>query len=203
MTASRPDLVRRALRLEWLTIAWLVIEAAVALGAGIAAHSLSLIAFGADSLIELASAGVLSWRLGVELQRGADFPEAVERRAGKIAAGLLFVLGLYVAAGAGYGLWRGEGQAFSVPGLAVTLASMPVMLLLAREKRRVAERLGSTALRVDAVESLACLYLSAVVLLGLLAQLLLAAWWVDGAASLAIVVLLAREAREAWSGDRD
>jgi len=67
--ATRSDLVRRAFRLEWLTAAWMLIEAAVAIGSGIAAHSLSLIAFGADSLIELASAGVLLWRLHVEIRR--------------------------------------------------------------------------------------------------------------------------------------
>jgi hypothetical protein len=76
--AARPDLVRRAFRLEWFTAGWMLIEAAVAIGSGIAAHSLSLIVFGADSLIELASAGVLLWRLHVEVRQGAEFPESVE-----------------------------------------------------------------------------------------------------------------------------
>jgi hypothetical protein len=77
--ATRSNLVRRAFRLEWLTAAWMAVEAAVAIGSGIAAQSLSLVAFGADSLIELASAGVLLWRLTIELRQGAEFPEAVER----------------------------------------------------------------------------------------------------------------------------
>src|SRR5215469_10632590 len=94
--AARPDLVRRAFRLEWFTAAWMLIEAAVGIGSGIAAHSLSLIAFGADSLIELASAGVLLWRLDVELRRGVEFPELVERRATRIGAVLLFGLAIYV-----------------------------------------------------------------------------------------------------------
>src|SRR5205085_10385357 len=72
---TRLELVRRAFRLEWLTAGWMLIEAAVAIGSGVAARSLSLIAFGADSLIELASAGVLLWRLDVEMRRGAEFPE--------------------------------------------------------------------------------------------------------------------------------
>ena len=67
---ARPDLVRRAFRLEWFTAGWMLIEAAVAIGSGAAANSLSLIAFGADSLIELASAGVLLWQLNVEIRRG-------------------------------------------------------------------------------------------------------------------------------------
>src|SRR5215470_14015694 len=89
--ATRPDLVRRAFRLEWFTAGWMLIEAAVAIGSGIAAHSLSLIAFGADSLIELASAGVLLWRLDVELRRGVEFSEKVESRASRIGGALLFV----------------------------------------------------------------------------------------------------------------
>ena len=77
--AARADLVRQAFRLEYLTLAWMTVEAAVGIGAGIAAGSLALIAFGADSLIELASAGVLVWRLNVELRHGAGIRR--ERRA--------------------------------------------------------------------------------------------------------------------------
>jgi hypothetical protein len=83
---ERGDLVSRALRLEWLTLGWMAIEAAVAIGSGIAAHSLTLIAFGADSVIELASAGVLIWRLTAESRHGEAFIEAIERRAARIGA---------------------------------------------------------------------------------------------------------------------
>ena len=112
---ARPNLVRQAFRLEWVTAGWMLIEAAVAIGAGVAARSLSLIAFGADSLIELVSAGVLLWRLNVELRQGAAFPERVEHRARRIRAALLFVLAAYVVVSAAYGLWRREGQEFSTP----------------------------------------------------------------------------------------
>jgi hypothetical protein len=81
---ARSSLNRRAFRWEWLTAAWLAIEAAVAFGSGIATHSLSLIAFGADSVIELVSAGLLLWRLTIEMHRGADFSEQIERRLAKI-----------------------------------------------------------------------------------------------------------------------
>jgi divalent metal cation (Fe/Co/Zn/Cd) transporter len=198
----RLNLVRRAFRLEWLTAGWMLIEAAVAIGAGVAAHSLSLIAFGADSLIEFVSAGVLLWRLNVELRHEAEFPEGVEHRADRISAALLFVLAAYVVVSAGYGLWRREGQEFSMPGLVLTILAIPVMWRLAREKMRVAKQIGSRALRADAVESITCGYLSGVVVVGLLIQLFMPRWWwVDSVTSLAIVVLLIKEACEAWGGE--
>jgi hypothetical protein len=82
--ASRSDLVRRVIWLEGLTAAWMLIEATVAIASGVSARSLSLIAYGADSLIELASAGVVRWRLHLEMRRGMKFPESVERRASRI-----------------------------------------------------------------------------------------------------------------------
>jgi len=198
---ARPNLVRQAFRLEWVTAGWMLIEAAVAIGAGVAARSLSLIAFGADSLIELVSAGVLLWRLNVELRQGAAFPERVEHRARRIRAALLFVLAAYVVVSAAYGLWRREGQEFSTPGLVLTILAIPVMWWLAGAKMRVADHIGSRALRADAVESITCGYLSGVVVVGLLIQLLMPRWgWVDSVTSLAIVVLLIREGCEAWKG---
>src|SRR5271169_3803358 len=114
---ARPDLIRRAFRLVWLTAGWLLIEAAVAILSGVSANSLSLIAFGADSLIELASAGVLLWRLHAETHQGAEFSESIEQRASRIGGVLLFVLAAYVVVSVAYGLWVREGQEFSPPGL--------------------------------------------------------------------------------------
>ncbi len=200
---SRADLVRRALRWEWLTAAWMAIEATVAIASGILAGSLSLIAFGADSLIELASAGVLLWRLQVELQQGVRFSEETERRASKIAGALLFALAVYVVASAAYGLWRHESPEFSTIGLIVTGLAIPIMYMLARAKMRVADQIDSRALRADAVESIACGYLAAVVFVGLLAQLLIGTWWIDSVTALAIVWFLIKEGREAWRGEND
>lgn len=181
-----------------------MIEAAVAVGSGVAAHSLSLIAFGADSLIELASAGVLLWRLNVEMRRGAAFPETVEHRASRIGSTLLFALALYVVASAAYGLWVRKGQEFSAPGLVLTALAIPVMWWLAKEKMRVADQIGSRALRADAVESITCGYLSGLVLIALMGQFLMPGWWwIDSVASLAIVVLLINEGREAWGANED
>src|SRR6266853_1978210 len=110
---ARLALIREAFRLEWFTIAWMTGEAVIAIASGIAAHSISLTAFGIDSLIELASAGVLIWRLSVELKHGRAFSEAAEHTASRIAGGLLFALAAYVVVAAGWGLWQREGAAFS------------------------------------------------------------------------------------------
>jgi divalent metal cation (Fe/Co/Zn/Cd) transporter len=124
-----------------------------------------------------------------------------ERRASRIGGVLLFVLAAYVVLSAAYGLWLGEGQEFSMPGFVLAMLAIPVMLWLARAKLRVADQIGSRALRTDAVESITCGYLSGVVLIGQAAQLLAPSWWwIDSVTSLAIVVLLVKEGREAWEG---
>jgi len=115
-SAERVALIRQAFRLEWLTLAWMSIEAVVAIAAGIAAHSLTLLAFGIDSVIELASAGLLIWRLAVELHHGQAFSEDAERIASRIGGALLFALAAYVIASAGWGLWNRHGQEFSWRG---------------------------------------------------------------------------------------
>jgi divalent metal cation (Fe/Co/Zn/Cd) transporter len=194
----RAQLIRAAFWLEWFTVGWMVVEAGVALAAGVMARSISLTAFGVDSLIELASAGVLIWRLNVELRRGESFAEAAERTASRIGGALLLALAAYVVVAAGWSLWTRQGAEYSWLGLLVSLAAIPVMWLLSRHKLRIAAALGSRALRADAVESITCGWLSFVVLIGLLAQLALGAWWVDAVTSLAIVWLLVKEGREAW-----
>jgi len=199
--ADRLPLIRAAFRLEWLTIGWMMIEAAVAIAAGVAAGSLVLTAFGLDSLIELASAAVLMWRLTVELRRGERFSEAAERIASRIGGGLLFLLALYVTVAAVWQLWKGTGETFSWPGFIVALAAIPAMRYLAARKIAIAERIGSRALRADAMEAVTCGWLSFVVVVSLAAQWLFGAWWIDGVGSLAIVWFLVKEGREAWSGD--
>jgi divalent metal cation (Fe/Co/Zn/Cd) transporter len=199
----REALVREAFRLEYLTVIWMVIEASVAISAGVAARSLTLLAFGIDSVIELASAGVLIWRLTVELRRGQSFAETAEQTASRIGGALLFALAAYVVVAAAWGLWTRQGQDFSWPGLVVSLAAIPIMWLLSRRKLRLADALGSRALRADAVESITCGWLSFVVVIGLVVQLVLGAWWLDAAASLVIVGLLVKEGREAWTAEED
>jgi divalent metal cation (Fe/Co/Zn/Cd) transporter len=200
-TSERLAHIREAFWLELVTIAWMVIEAAAAMTAGVMAASLSLLAFGLDSLIELLSAGVLIWRLTVELRHGQAFSENAERVAARIGGGLLFALAVYVVLSAAWSLWTQHAQDFSLLGLAVTVAAIPVMYTLSKWKLKVAEQLGSSALRADAVESITCGYLSIIVVLGLLAQLLTGFWWVDAVTSLGIVWFLVKEGREAWAGE--
>ena len=199
--SERRELVAMALRLEWITVGWMLIEAAVAIGSGIMAHSLTLIAFGADSIIELASAGVLIRRLAIEVSRGEAVATEFERRAARIGSVLLFALSGYVVLAAGWSLWAQTGQEFSVIGLVLAVVAIPLMLGLARAKAHIADRIGSRALRADAAEAIACGYLSAVVVVGLIAQGLTAAWWIDGVSALALTPFLFREALEAWRDD--
>ena len=199
--AERQPLIAHAFRLEWFTVAWMTIETAIAIVTGIKVRSISLTAFGIDSLIELASAGVLIWRLSVELKHGHSFSEKAERTASKIAGVLLFALAAYIIAAAAWSLRTREGEAFSWPGLIITLLAIPIMYLLAKRKLAVAAELGSRALRADAVEAITCGWLSSVVVLGLLAQFVLNAWWVDLVTSLAILWLVIKEGREAWTDD--
>jgi divalent metal cation (Fe/Co/Zn/Cd) transporter len=184
-----------------MTLAWMTTEAAVAIGFGIAAGSLTLTAFGIDSLIELISAVVLVWRLTVELRHGASFAEEAEKTASRIGGALLFALAAYVVASAGSKLWMQRGAEFSLAGLIVSVLAIPIMYFLSRRKLHIARALGSRALRADAVESITCGWLAFVVVAALVAQLLVGAWWVDAVASLAIVWFLIREGREAWEGD--
>jgi divalent metal cation (Fe/Co/Zn/Cd) transporter len=194
-------LIRQAFQLEYITLAWMTVEAVVAIGSGIAADSLTLTAFGIDSLIELASATVLVWRLTVELRHGRAFAENAERMASRIGGALLFALAAYVVAGAGWKLWMQQGAEFSLPGLIISVLAIPSMYFLSRRKLQVADALGSRALRADAVESITCGWLAFVVVAALIAQLLVAAWWVDALASFGVVWFVIREAREAWGGE--
>ena len=198
---NRPALIRRAFWLEYVTVAWMMVEAAVAIWAAMQAGSVSLLAFGSDSVIELASAGVLIWRLTVELRHGQVFAESAERTASRIAGGLLFALAAYVVTAAGWKIWTQTGETFSWPGLVITTLAIPVMYVLARRKIAIAEALGSRAMRADAMESVTCGWLSVVVVVGLLAQGLTGAWWVDSVTSLGVVWFLVKEDREAWSGE--
>jgi divalent metal cation (Fe/Co/Zn/Cd) transporter len=201
LISDRATAIQEAFRIEYITIAWMAIEAAVAIGSAVAANSLTLLAFGIDSLIELASAAVLVWRLTVELRQGRAFAESAEQRAARIGGVLMFALALYIVVGAGWKLWTQQSAEFTLPGLIVSVLAIPIMYFFSQRKLRLAEALGSRALHADAVESITCGWLSLVVAAALLAQLGTGAWWVDAIASLGIVWFLVREGREAWSGE--
>mgnify|MGYP002400383236 CR=1 FL=1 len=182
------------------------VEAAVAIGAGIAARSISLTAFGLDSVVELASAGALIWRLNWEAghtcadDEDARHHERVELATGRVAAALLAVVCVYVIVEAAFKLLHRAGEGFSPLGLGVTIAAIPIMLALSAAKQKLAKTLGSGALRADAAQGVACWYLAAVVIVGMLAQRWFGLWWIDAVASLVIVSFLIREALDAWYG---
>jgi divalent metal cation (Fe/Co/Zn/Cd) transporter len=195
---NRARHLRTGVRLELATIAWMLIEAAVAIAAGLLARSILLTAFGFDSLIELASGGVLLWRLIVDA-RGASLArvETAERRASLIVGVLLATLCLYVVAFAVAGLALNVRPDASVPGLAITALALVVMPILVVGKRRVANRLDSAALRGDAACSVTCAYMAATALVGLALHAVFGWWWAEYAASLLLLYWLVPEAREA------
>lgn len=202
LTARRSAL-RRGVRLEVMTVAWMAIESALAIGAGIVARSVLLTAFGADSLIELLSGATLLWRLNVEMRAGdAHRVEVVERNATRISAVLLALLCVYVAGSTVAGLiLRVEPEA-SWLGIAVSASAVVLMPWLASRKRLVNATLQSPALRADIVESATCAYLAGVTLVGIGIDALTGWWWIEYVAALALLRWLIPEAREAFEAAR-
>lgn len=191
----------RARRLEWLSLWWNVFEALVAIAAALAAGSVALLGFGADSVVESVSAAILLWRLSVELG-GRDGPalERLERRAEQMVGASLSLLALYVAGDALLALARREAPETSGVGVALTATSLLVMMFLARAKRRLAAALGSAALHADAFQTTACWWLSLTALAGLGLHLAFGWWWADPLAALGMTVFIAREGADAWRG---
>lgn len=177
-------------------------EAALALGAGIAARSVLLTAFGADSLVELLSGIVLLRRLAVEA-RGAPSQQVdrLEHRTVRISSVLLIVLCVYVVLTSVAGLLLRLKPEGSVVGLAVTAVAVIAMPLLAWAKTRANRTIGSASLRADIAETVTCAYMAGVTLVGLAASMALGVWWLQYIAALALLIWLIPETREAM-GDR-
>lgn len=196
--AVRRRLLRRGVVLESWSLAWLAVEAAVAGAAGLAAGSIVLLAFGLDSLLELASASVLLHRLRRELA-GCEprQTELTERRAAIFVGGTLLLLAVYIAGESGYDLWYHRAAEASVPGILLAACAIPVMLWLAKAKRSLAVELSSAALRGDAAEGVVCAWMSGAVLAGVAARAGLGWWWADPAAALALVYFIVCEGLEA------
>ena len=200
---ERPQYLKAALRLELLTVIWMILEAVGALAAALLARSVLLLALGIDSGIELLSAAVLLHRLRKESNEDLDLEqtEKLERQTARIAGWLLYLLAIYVTLQAAYSLWQRNTAETSFLGMGIAVVAAIGMPILARAKLRIANRIGSPALRVDAMETLTCGYLSWVLLAGLVANAFLRWWWLDSAACFAIVPLLLREAKEAFAGN--
>jgi divalent metal cation (Fe/Co/Zn/Cd) transporter len=196
---DRRALARRGQHLEYFTIAWNSAEGLIAILAGVLAGSISLIGFGIDSFIEVASGAALLWRMTL------DADEAVRERAERTSlriVGLSFLaLAAYVSYEAVGDLMARRAPEESLLGIVLASVSLLVMPLLARAKRRVAGALQSGAMNADATQTLFCTYLSAILLAGLALNALWGVWWADAVAALMMVPLILREGVEALRGE--
>lgn len=189
--AEYPRLHRRARRLEWMTVSWNVVEAVVALGAGIVSGSTALIGFGADSLIEVLSAAALLRRLheaGPEATAGEH--AGAERRALYLVAATFFLLAAYVGFGSIRALVGEEVPDTSTVGLVLSVLSLVAMPALAYAKQKTGREMESQALQADAVETWVCAYLSLALLAGVGMHLALGWWWADPVGALAMLPVI-------------
>jgi divalent metal cation (Fe/Co/Zn/Cd) transporter len=199
--AKNRNWLRIALWLVGATMAYNLIETLVALFAGWAAGSIALVGFGLDSIIELTAASVLLWRL-VEEKKGMR-PEKIQRidhRVHQFVGITFFLLALYVLVQAGWTLWHGKIAQESLVGIILAIASLIVMPLVAWGKIVAAKKIGSVALQAEAKETIACSYLSFVLLLGLSCNAWLGWWWADPAAALLMIPWLIKEGMEGLGG---
>jgi divalent metal cation (Fe/Co/Zn/Cd) transporter len=190
----RAALVQRGLWLNYLGIGYNVLEAVVAVAAGIVAGSVALVGFGFDSVVEVTASGAAQWRLRRDLDPHRR--EHVERRTARIIGWTFLALALYVAVDSAEALAHRDTPARSVTGLVLLALSAVVMPVLARAKRRVARALASGALEADAMQTSLCAYLSIIALAGVALNAFLGWWWADPVAALAMVPIIAREGVE-------
>ncbi len=195
---------QKGLIAEYFTVGWNVIEGVVAIAAGVIAGSIALVGFGLDSYIEVASGSVLIWRLRKHGFSDKEEEGAADSKAILFVGITFFALALYVIFESGKKLFFQEQPGESLLGIILAIVSLIVMPFLALWKKKIAEEINSRALRADALETLACSYLSFTLLLGLGANALFGWWWADPLAALAMVYFLVKEGTEAvqegWEG---
>ena len=195
-TGSRRETLHRRIRLlVGVTIGYNLIEAVVAITAGSVASSAALIGFGLDSTIEVLSAAAVAW------QFTRRDPERWEKPTLRVIAVTFFALALYVTATSVTALVTAERPEHSTIGIILTAISVAVMPFLSLAERRAGRELGSATAVADSKQTLICTYLSAAVLVGLVANSLLGWWWADAVAGLVIAAFAVREGIEAWRGD--
>jgi len=193
--AARAGMARKAIRLEWFTIAWNCLEAVIALASGLLAGSIALVGFGFDSCIEVASGSAVLWRMRHDAEEARR--EGLERASLRMVGACFLALALYMAYESAECLLAGKAPKQSLAGILLAAASLVVMPLLSRAKRRVAGPLGSAALSADARQTDFCAYLSAILLAGLLLNALFGVWWADPLAALVMTPIIAKEGTEA------
>ena len=197
--SDRAGLVRRGRRLEYFTIAYNCLEGLIAVIAGVMAGSIALVGFGVDSMIEVTSGAALVWRLHTDADESRR--ERVEAVTLRIVGVLFLLLAAYVSYDSIKSLiWREEPRA-SIPGIVLAIASLIVMPLLVRAKRKVARGIKSAALMADSKQTELCTYLSAILLGGLLLNAFLGWWWADPVAALVMVPIIVKEGIEGLRGE--
>jgi divalent metal cation (Fe/Co/Zn/Cd) transporter len=194
------QLTRRGLRLATFTVAYNVVEGAVAIAAGLLAGLVSVVGFGVDSAIESISGVLVALRLSARLRHG-EADEVRERRALRLVAVTFFVLAGYVTFEGLRSLVEGETPDRSPVSVGLLVASIVVMPLLAAAKTRVGRRLGDNLILADAAETRICVLLSVSTLLGLVLFQLTGAAWIDPVAGFVIAAFAVHEGREAWAGE--
>lgn len=205
VTIPEPETRRRwlttAVRLEYVTVGWNLLEGVIAVAAALAAGSVALLGFGIDSFVESSSGLVLVWRLLSE-RRGSHSQHIAEldRRAHKLVGVSLLALAAFISVDAVTALIRHEVPLPSPVGIVLTTISIGVMLWLGRAKRVAAAALESRALAADAFQTTACWWLSVAALAGLGLNALWGWWWADPIAALVMVGLIVHEGLEAWRG---
>ena len=195
--SERAALEKRARTLAWVGIGWHVAEFAVAIAAGVAAGSIALIGFGADSFIEALAGIVVLW-LFTGTRRGSH---SAERRAQQLIAVSFFMLAVYIAVESARALAGGDRPQASWIGIGLAVITAVTMPLLASVKRRVGNQLHSSAAIKEASQTQLCAYLSVALLLGLGANALAGWWWADPLAALAIAAVAVNEGRASWRGE--
>ncbi len=198
-------LYRKGLFLEYLTVAYNVLEAAASIVFGGMAGSIALVGFGLDSIIESLSGLVLIWRLRQHGRMSAEAEERLERRAVRFVAVTFFVLGLYVLVESVRKLVLRDEPEASLPGIVIAAVSIVAMPLLTWQKHRTGKRIGSRALVADSKETLACAFLSVALLIGLGANYLFGFWQADPIVGLIVTAFLFREGWQGWreSGEEE
>lgn len=193
--ADRARLGRRAQLLAAASVSYNLVEAVVAISAGLVAGSVALVGFGLDSLVEVSSGLIILWQFRHRL------PESRERLALRLMAVSFFALAAYVGVESVRALVGGHDPEASPVGIGLAVASLAVMPFLSWAQRRTGKALGSNAVVADSTQTLLCTYLSAVLLVGLLLNATLGWSWADPAAGLVIAAVALREGREAWRGE--
>ena len=191
------ELARRVRLLSWLSLGWMTIEGAVAIAAGIVASSIALIGFGLDSGVEGVASLIIVWRFTGH----RVFSHAAEQRAQKLVAFQFFLLAPYVAFESTRVLLGAEHPDVSWVGIGLAVGSVVFMPMLGIAKERLADQLGSAATKGEGRQNMLCAYLAGALLVGLLGNALLGAWWLDPLVGLLIAAVAVKEGREAWRGE--